>query len=67
MNRSKDCRPRIEEKIRVDDPGRYMRTLGRLARGTLEEGKGDDRKASDMEVKKRLVRRKTDRRRGEVA
>ena len=27
VNHSKDCRRRIEERIRVDDPERYMRTL----------------------------------------
>ena len=49
-----------EEKIREDDPERYMRTLGRLAEGqeadtlkagTLKEGRGDERKARDIEIR----------------
>ena len=45
VNHNVECRQRIEEKMRMDDPERYMRTLGRLAEGTLKEGtlKGDER------------------------
>ena len=58
VNHSEECRQRIEEKIREDDPERYNRTLGRLAEGTLKagtlkEGRGDERKAKDFEVRKR--------------
>ena len=34
INHIEDCRQRIEEKIREDDPERSMRALGRLAEGT---------------------------------
>ena len=57
MNHSEDCRQRIEERMRVDDPERYVKTLGRFADGTLKEGRGreiDERKMGDMEVKKKL-------------
>ena len=52
VNHSEECRQRIEEKIRVDDPERYNKALGRLAEGTLKEGtlKGDERKAKDIEI-----------------
>ena len=45
--------------MRVDDPERYMRTLGRLAEstlkeGTLRKGKGDERQAEDIEVRKKI-------------
>ena len=39
VKHSDDCRQRIEEKIRVEDPERCNRTLGRLAEGTLNHGK----------------------------
>ena len=56
VNHSEECRQRIEEKIRIDDPERYNRTLGSLAEGPLKGGtlKGDERKAKDIEVKKKL-------------
>ena len=63
VNHNSYCRTRIEEKIRVDDPGRYMRTLaeGTLKEGTWKEGalkdgtlKRDERKARDIEIRKKI-------------
>lgn len=44
VNHGEECRPRIEGKISADDPERCNRTLGRLA----------ERKAKDMEVRKKI-------------
>ena len=61
---------KIKEKIREDDPKRYNRVLGRLAEGilkegtlkesTLRKGKGDERQAKDIEVRKK-IKQKEDR------
>ena len=55
VNHNEECRSRIEEKIRKEEPERYDKTLGRLAEGVVQkEGRGDERKVKDLEVKKKL-------------
>ena len=58
VNHSEECRQRIEQEIREDDPERYNRALGRLAEGilkesTLRQGRGDERQVRDIEVRKK--------------
>ena len=51
VNHNEECRNRVEERIRKEEPDRYEKTLGRLIEGKAETKQADERSTKDLDMK----------------